>query len=387
MNNHHQRFLAVLRAALQDTAIQLNDLRDPEWTALLQLAQAHRVLPLFCQALNPAPAQILSLRGVVRQLVALQAMRTEVFTAVYQKLLDAGLRPLVVKGLACRVLYPQHDLRPSSDEDLLIPPEQFETARSILTSMGFEESGTGFELAFRHPSNGFCLELHGQPFPDREEAYSHWNRQFADLFQRPIPLTVAENTFWTPDHGDHLLYLILHALKHFLHSGVGIRQVCDICLYARAWASQINWEQLWQRCRSLHAEKFAAALFRIGSEHLSISACPIPVPTDELPLLEDILQAGLYGDASPDRRRSSNLTLDAASGRNPSILSSLFPGRSRLLNRYPWLRGYPLLLPAAWVCRLWGYARSAGRSELHPTESARIGKERLALLRRYGLLR
>lgn len=31
---------------------------------------------------------------------------------------------------------------------------------------------------------------------------------------------------------DHLFYLICHALKHFYHSGFGIRQVCDILLFA-----------------------------------------------------------------------------------------------------------------------------------------------------------
>ena len=125
MNIHEQRFLSVLNAALQGAAIQLNDLPEDDWAQLLQLVQTHQVLPLFCQSLSPTPDCVVGLKGVLHRQVALQTLRTHAFLPVYRQLLEAGIKPLVVKGIACRSLYPQPDLRSSSDEDLLIPPEQF----------------------------------------------------------------------------------------------------------------------------------------------------------------------------------------------------------------------------------------------------------------------
>lgn len=386
MNIHEQQFLTVLTAALQGAAIDPNDLYEADWTALLQLARIHRVLPLFCQAVRPAPEPVKAMHGILRQQVARQAQRTHAFSAVYRQLLDAGLRPLVVKGIACRSLYPQPDLRPSSDEDLLLRPEEFAAACQILASLGFTESGSGLEKAFLQPDTGLFLELHGLPFPDREDAFAHWNRQFDGLFSQAAPLPLAEQEIWTPSPDDHMLYLVLHSLKHFLHSGVGIRQVCDICLYARTYAGEIRWESFWQRCRALHAELFAAALLRIGENHLSIHSVEIPFSVDELPLLEDILQAGLYGDATADRKRSSHITLDAAAGKRPSLLRAMFPAPARLESQYPYLRNRPWLLPVAWSQRLWRYALASRRSGLSPTASARIGNMRQPLLRQYGII-
>ena len=393
MNIHEQRFLAVLKAALQDTAIQLNDQSDDDWAQLLQLAKTHQVLPLFCQSLSPTPDCVAGLKGVLRWQVAQQALRTHAFLPIYRQLLEAGIRPLVVKGITCRVLYPQPDLRPSSDEDLLVPPEQFDAARQLLNALGFRESGAGLELAFRHPDSGLHLELHGAPFPGQEHTYGHWNTLFEDIFDRATPLTLSGHSLWMPSHNDHMLYLILHALKHFLHSGVGIRQVCDICLYANAYGNQIDWPTLLDQCRNLHTEQFAAALLQIGSEHLTFdpdAACLPPcwrsITVDAQPLLRDILSAGLYGDATTDRKRSSNLTLDAASGKKPSLPRTLFPDRSRLLAQYPYLQQHPYLLPIAWTQRLWRYAQSLKDNRANPSESARIGKERVALLRQYGLI-
>ena len=394
MNIHGQRFLAVLRASLRNTVIQLNDLSDDDWGQLLQLAKTHQVLPLFCQSLSSKPACVADLKGVLRRQVARQTICTHAFLSTYRQLLDGGVRPLVVKGIACRVLYPQPDLRPSSDEDLLIVPEQFDAARQLLTSLGFQESGTGLELTFRHPVSGLRLEIHGAAFPGREPAYGHWNTLFEDIFDRAAGIMIGENTIWTPGHDDHMLYLILHTLKHFLHSGVGIRQVCDICLYANAYGNLIDWPKLLDRCRALHAEQFAAALLQIGSTYLTfdpdtacLSSCWRCIAVDAEPLLGDILSAGLYGDATMDRKRSSNLTLDAASGKRPSLPRTLFPDRSRLLAQYPYLQQQPYLLPVAWTQRLWRYARSLKDNRVNPSESARIGKERLALLRQYGLIR
>ena len=55
----------------------------------------------------------------------IQARKTEEFLALYKRLLEAGLTPMVVKGIICRQLYPQPDSRCSGDEDVLIPKDQF----------------------------------------------------------------------------------------------------------------------------------------------------------------------------------------------------------------------------------------------------------------------
>ena len=44
---------------------------------------------------------------------------------LFDKMRQNELTPLIVKGIVCRDLYPNPDLRTSNDEDLYIPRDQF----------------------------------------------------------------------------------------------------------------------------------------------------------------------------------------------------------------------------------------------------------------------
>ena len=104
-------------------------------------------------------------------------------------------------------------------------------------------------------------------------------------------------------------------------------------------------------------------------------------------LLEDILDSGIYGSAQKDRVHSSNITLEAVSSRNQgkqsaTLLQSVFPSLEVMERKYPYLRGKPLLLPIAWTDRILKYSRSTASA----ADTIRIGKERVELLKKYGVL-
>src|SRR5699024_8177716 len=100
------------------------------------------------------------------------------------------------------------------------------------------------------------------------EAYGELNEMFRDVFQRKIQTEIQGVPVYTMGHTDHLLYLILHAFKHFLHSGFGIRQVCDIVIYANTYGSEIDWEYLYQACQKILGEDVTGALFNIGGKYV-----------------------------------------------------------------------------------------------------------------------
>ena len=113
--------------------------------------------------------------------------------------------------------------------------------------------------------------------------------------------------------------------------------------------------------------------------------------TDELPLLEDVLRAGIYGSADRSRQHSSTITLQAASSRNSAaggILAAAFPSSKNLEGRYPWLKKQPWLLPVAWADRMTAYLRETRtRRDSALADTLKLGTERLALLRHYDILK
>ena len=409
MNDTIRIFLTVLKSALRkEQPVIPQDISINEWQALFRLAGTHNVLPIFFEAVRPLPALaahrelLTSVKQQVRQQVIGQTLRTEDFFRLNDQLQAAGIQPLVVKGIVCRSLYPQPDYRPSSDEDLLIPAEQFALCHQVFTDFGMTTGGSqdAYEVPYRKAGSPLYIELHKHLFPPESDAYGDMNRFFEKVHRRAISLEIQGHTVYTLGHTEHLFYLICHAFKHFLHSGFGIRQVCDIVLYANAFGKSVDWAWVLESCKAIHGEKFAAAIFAIGKNYLVFDPemadyppCWQEIAVDETPMLEDLLEGGIYGNASMSRKHSSNITLDAVAAQKSGkkskngLIASVFPGKSKLEGRYPYLKKHPYLLPVAWCSRLWHYGKETKNArDNNAADALKIGNERVALLRLYGIL-
>lgn len=410
MNRVESCFMTSLGCATRGISMtEAPGLSQEEWQAVFHLARMHHVLPLVLEAVCGLPELrgtplLASVRQKVRQQVFLQTRKTAGFLELLRELDAAGVHPLVVKGIVCRSLYPLPDHRFSSDEDLLILPGELDACRKVFSRFGLSTTFTpgqqadSYEIPYRQPEGVLYIELHKSLFPPESDSYGHLNHFFRDAANRSVCLEISGTTVHTLGHTDHLFYLICHALKHFLHSGFGIRQVCDILLYAQTFGPQIDWPLLVENCRRIHAQGFTAAIFRIGRVHLGFTPehCPPELDTkniDELPMLEDLLQAGIYGSANESRLHSSNITLEAMASRRQSrtarnsVLLSLFPPAKKLESRYPWLKDRPWLLPAAWASRAGAYCRgSLLREPSTAADSLKLGNQRVALLKYYDIL-
>lgn len=402
-------FLTILKSALLGEAPRLEEELPPgEWEQLFQIARIHKILPLFYDAVYGLPSLqgASQLKAQVRHQVVGQTIRTGEFLALNRRLQEAGVKPLVVKGIVCRSLYPKPDLRPSADEDVLIRPQDFETCRRVMEEMGTtteldpEQQENAYEVPYRKAGGMLYIELHRSLFPPESQAYGNLTGFFDGVLDREVALEIQGSTVWTMAPTDHLFYLICHAFKHFLHSGFGIRQVCDIVMFANHYGPEIDWQQVLDNCRRIRGEKFAAAIFRIGEKYLVFDPVQAAWPqtwqeisVDEKPLLEDLLSGGVYGDATMSRKHSSSITLDAVAAQKEgkkkknSLLLSAFPPAKKLEGRYPWLKQRPWLLPVAWVSRMAAYSAELGRTkENSAADALKIGDERIALMKEYGIL-
>ncbi|MGM9625927.1 MAG: nucleotidyltransferase family protein [Eubacteriales bacterium] len=393
-----------------------------ELAAVFSLAMSHKVLPLVYEGLYTAgllsafdDADLEEYRRAVYRDVIGQTGRTRAFLGLYGELCRRGIRPLVMKGIVCRSFYPRADHRPSADEDLLIPPARFAECEAALYALGASEvraDGTNRasedidsspaeipqERSYVFP-RGLYIELHTALFSgDDGISAADMERLFPDPFNAPASVFAENTEILTLSPEKHLLYLLLHAYKHFVHAGFGIRQVCDIALFAVRYQDEIDFAKLYRSCESVRAQRFASAVFAIAQNYLGIP-CPqaaeiwkeAAADIDCVPLLCDILSGGIYGGTEGSRLHSTTITLDAARrGKHAktSVLRSLFPPVSALKSRYPFLQKHPYLLPAAWVRRMAAYAgETFGKGKSNSAkESMRIASERIRLLAYYDII-
>lgn len=401
MNIPEQQLLEALRAHLTGGVPALLTQTEDDRRSLWALAAEQKVLAMAADALARADREAVppEIRRTAGRTALVQLRRTDAFLHLWDELARQDLRPLVVKGLVCRQLYPQGELRPSADEDLLVREDELPALLDTVRRLGFAVDDPDAEqvIACRHSESGLYLELHRSLFPADSRAYGHLARFFSDPFPAAEDFPFQGRTLYTLSPGDHLLYLILHSFKHFLHSGFGVRQVCDICLFAAANGSRIPWEPLTEQLRQARAEIFAANLLEIGRRHLGLTGLPDEAEAwlDSLgsrldcgDLLEDLLRSGVYGSSSQERLHSSRITLSAVSGEEDAssrrLLQTLFPARESLTGQYPWLREHPWLLPAAWCRRILRYGSRTSPSAAR--ESLSIGEQRVELLKKYGVI-
>ena len=391
------QFLHIARVAISGSDLPI---KKVDWPAIFTLANQQKLLPILFEAVRKMPAaeENVALFAAVKQQVIAQVlhqtMRASEFSGLYQKLRAAGLHPVVVKGQLCSHLYPLKDHRISADDDIYIPDAEFMACHEQLLANGLrtgtpaDELASADEVSYTKNGSPLYIELHRHLFDSSEDAHDELNHFFADL--KPVEI---DGFLAMPPH-EHLLYLILHAYKHFVRSGIGLRQFCDIGLWAWEYHDEIDWQRLHDQCASVHAATFAAAAFRIARDYLGIEF-DLPMPWDASidvePLLHDTLCGGVYGSNDLTRLHSSTVTLNAVkasrTGEKSSVLSTVFPKREYLERRYPYLKKRPYLLPVAWVQRIAHYAsEKQSGADNSASGSIKLGKERIKLMKRYGIM-
>lgn len=350
--------------------------------------------------------------SVIREII-FQTKRTEGFLQLYRKWLEAGVKPVVVKGIVCRSLYSKADYRTSSDEDVLVHPKDAVVCDEILLRQGFQRGELDFnnlphEVPYRNPVTGVYIELHFSLFDEKSNLFGSLNDAFEKTFEEAVTVTIQGVDVWTPNPSYHFLYLVCHSYKHFLFSGFGIRQVCDMVVMAEKWAEQIDWEYVRERIHAFGMERFFEGLLQIGYGCLQLSpqiyACVGSGAAMErkaaralsVDLLEDIMAAGIYGSSTRERLHSANITL-AAAKKECGLFNAIFPTWDYLKTRYTYVEKYPVLLPVAWGTRLGNYIfkdllknpqmMKLENEHADAGSSLEIGRKRVALIRKYGLIK
>lgn len=405
-------FLDILKSAMVQTSCEMIQGLDTQaWDEIYKISEKQQLAPMIYEQIfsnksfrqsNEEFQRFWKMDTISK--AGNQARKSALFLSLYDQMRQNGLTPLVVKGIVCRNLYQNPDLRISNDEDLYLPKNQFKAMDQFLLSNGFLRNdlieGKNYqEVPYQNPANGLYFEVHMDLFAKESGAYGHFNELFEDAFQQCEEIEIEGIKILTLNAREHFLYLVCHSLKHFLHSGFGIRQACDIVCFAKKYHDQLEWDEIRKIMREYHMETFAMNVLDIGVCYLGISweemglSKPEDIEIDCTPLLDDMLDGGIFGQNDINRIHSANITLNAAQSESANtasgILASLFPDKEYIKTNYPYARNYPFLLPAAYMQRIFKYLLERRKEEGNKGEksSTQIGMQRVKLLEKYKIVR
>lgn len=406
MERQQQNFLEIIKSAVHHTPFCLNEPVD--YNAILELAREQNLLALVCEKLCESGEFLASeaygqaIADTVA-IVAGQASRTEAFLDLYRKFEEAGIQPVVMKGIVCRELYGEfRDHRPSGDEDLLIRPEDFPTMQNVMENRGFQmewekvseqELEVLQEITFDDQAVGLHIEVHTNLMGLETGFLRRMNEYFTDAFERKVPIQIDDIKLWTMNPTDHFLFLVFHAFKHLMSGGIGVRQAMDIFLFGEAYSEKIDWSYIHRCLRETEAEKFFGDLLFIGNRYLGYECEAGQKPNCPEVLLTDMLENGVFGNSTQAEMTANSMTTAAVNQResyttSKSILRAIFPNIEVIRAVNPELVEKPWLLPLCWVKR-WGrfirHNKENGGNLAQ--ESIRISQRRIALLKKYGVIR
>ena len=188
------------------------------------------------------------------------------FRAASEPLIAAGLKPLVFKGPALAIRYPESWLRPMEDIDLIVRPRDHARALRALTSAGWRPvqslTHRRHDTLLAHPDlPGFPVELH--------TALDSWFEQATELdagalWRRRRDATVLGTPVFIPDPEDELLAVAVHAGKPF-HCFDKLIWSVDIALLTGAAAQPtLDWEAVIHRASQARCRTVLAVALALG---------------------------------------------------------------------------------------------------------------------------
>ena len=409
MEKTNLEFLSLLKSSLKNEKYDGEKIDFEDLVYIYKMSEIHHVVPMIYNATYnedffkecDANFQAMFKSSAFRYIFS-QIQRTNHFLEVYKKLSEKNIKILVFKGIIFRNMYNNPDDRISSDEDILIKKEDYEKVKEFFLSEGFEFIDKGEECAYFSKSTGLCIEVSTSLFSHESKAYGHLNKLFEDVFEKSIKINIDKIDILTLSHEQHLIYIVFHNMKHFLTGGFGIRQVADFSKYIETYGEYINWEKFWSDLKDLNYDTFALNLIEISLKYLGFNDDKITYPDnitsfDELKnsqkyyinsesLINDILDAGVFGASTMDRKHTALMTLDAVENKKKSNrLKAVFPNVNYLKDNYTYLQKYPILLPVAWGQRILSYLKKNKTSSYINTME--LGKQRIELLKEYKIIK
>lgn len=381
MTYEFQYLMQLLGSASTGKPVNLPE-HELDWSKLFELAQEQMLVPLIWHVLKINPALSCKANKLVSggtdplSTIVTDSIARSSVISLLGKMENEGIHAVVVKGFSIAESYKSPEARISSDTDILIAPEDEMKAQKFLKDNGFRVEprwDNGHHFTAHHPLMGL-LEVHIQLYDDIAEDI--WFAGVASdslICQEHKKVCTPDGVYYTLGDTDHLIFIILHMIKHFILCGMSLRMMTDTASFMSAKMDTLDFSRIWSVMRSLRYDSFLNSVLWITVKYCGFSAEDFPgigafdYQNVEL-ILSDVEKGGWLGRNEFTERKESwqEYSRQIFAERNSDIhyraymykwqtglsLKTIFPSKKRLIKNYPFLNKFPWLIPFVWIHRI-----------------------------------
>ncbi len=353
MNAVQHRLCELVKATLNNTSytVPIDDIhrvysaaRDAELSGMVFGVLDHASIPPDVYARFRKDALLFQAHHE-KQIYLIDRIKT-----VFDK---ANIPHIFLKGAVLKARYPEPYMRSMGDIDVLVNKTDHHAALTQLKRIGFTITGDSRAHTNLLSPEKMRVELHPELYSSIHPKY---DGLFHDVWSHAVLVDKQTHRF-TPDF--ELAYLTYHTIKHFYGTGVGLRTVLDIGLYAKHHENTIDSAAFRSFLKAHHLLTVFMNMLELSERCFSLSAFDNlrkdHTMTDTLydGIIKHIFASGVHGKSAsynPFIGRVGAARLKKQ-GRLRFALTLLFPSYADMKATRGWLRS-PLLLPFAWAGRL-----------------------------------
>ena len=261
-----------------------------DFSAILDLAEEQSVVGLVAAGIEhvtegrPAKKDVLQFIGRVTQLEQRNQAMNYFIGVLVDKMREAGIYTLLVKGQGVGQCYKRPLWRACGDVDLFLDAENYRRAKAFLTPMAEHVDGEdASRLHLGMTIDPWVVELHGTM---DTEISKRINSGLA-----AIQKDVFENNgvrIWKndavdvplPNPDNDVFIIFTHFIDHFYVGGVGLRQICDWCRLLWTYRTEIDRNLLEARLKEMGLNEEWKAFAAFAVEYLGM-------PVEAMPLYEN----------------------------------------------------------------------------------------------------
>jgi len=276
----------------------------------------------------------------IRKTVIMEKEKEEVL----QKMEDAGIWYMPLKGTVLKDYYPKTGMRQMADIDILFDSAKAEQLREIMLNQGFEPQVTAakspHDVYFKKPVTNF--EMHKTLF-GAMRAVSLYD-YYIDVKNRLV-LNERSSCGCHFTDEDFYVYLIAHEYKHFAGGGTGIRSLLDIYVFLKKFEQYLDWKYILAELGKLELTDFERK-----NRELSLKLFQLQdLDEEEENMLAYMVSSGVYGNI---QNLVNNGINSAGGGKYAYILHRVFLPMEKIKRGYPLFYKFKILLPLLPIYRL-----------------------------------
>lgn len=279
-DNNIAAFFALLRAGLWEKKVQLVPFGEIDFSALLELAEEQSVVGLLAAGIEyvvdkkPQKKDVLQFIGRTMQLEQRNQAMNSFIGVLVEKMREAGINTVLVKGQGVAQYYERPLWRTSGDVDFFLDDKSFQQAKAFLTPLAASvEEEYVREKHLGMTIDQWVVELHGRLYSGlsariereldevRRETFEKGMVCCWKDGETQVPLLAVEND---------VFYVFTHILQHFYKGGIGLRQICDWCRLLWTYRSELDVAKLEGRLRRAGLMTAWGAFYSLASVHLGM---------------------------------------------------------------------------------------------------------------------